>query len=110
MFGSNSSKLRRNLRKRRLEFPLKEQRRAECDVRPDEAGRIVEPFGHTQRDEAISGNRCPYRCSDIAKIVTEAEIILFGLVRALSRRLGNSESTSVTVIRRNGPLRSLIVQ
>jgi hypothetical protein len=25
--------------------------------------------------------------SDIAKIVTEAEIILFGLVRALSRRL-----------------------
>ena len=48
--------------------------------------------------------------SDIAKIVTEAEIILFGLVRALSRRLENSKSTSVTAIRRNGPLRSLIVQ
>jgi hypothetical protein len=48
--------------------------------------------------------------SDIAKIVTEAEIILFGLVRALSRRLENSESTSVTAIRQNGPLRSLIVQ
>src|SRR5580704_18184468 len=37
--------------------------------------------------------------SDIAKIVTEAEIILFGLVRALSRRLENSESTSVTADR-----------
>jgi hypothetical protein len=31
---------------------------------------------------------------DVVKIVTEAEIILFGLVRALSRRLENSESTS----------------
>ena len=30
---------------------------------------------------------------DIAKIVTEAEIILFGLVRALSRRQQNTEST-----------------
>jgi len=30
---------------------------------------------------------------DAAKIITEAEIILFGLVRALSRRLENSEST-----------------
>ena len=30
---------------------------------------------------------------DILKIVTEAEIILFGLVRALSRRRENSEST-----------------
>jgi len=39
---------------------------------------------------------------DIAKIVTEAEIILFGLVRALSRRLENSESTAIKAIRRNG--------
>ena len=30
---------------------------------------------------------------DIAKIVTEAEIILFGLVRALSRRRQNTEAT-----------------
>ena len=30
---------------------------------------------------------------DAAKIITEAEIILVGLVRALSRRLENSEST-----------------
>ena len=30
---------------------------------------------------------------DIAKIVTEAEIILFGLVRALSRRRQNTELT-----------------
>ena len=39
---------------------------------------------------------------DIAKIVTEAEIILFGLVRDLSRRLENSESTAINAIRRNG--------
>ena len=30
---------------------------------------------------------------DIVKIVTEAEMILFGLVRALARRLDNSAST-----------------
>jgi hypothetical protein len=46
---------------------------------------------------------------DVAKIITEAEIILFGLVRALSRRLENSEPTSAISVRRNGPLRSLIV-
>jgi hypothetical protein len=46
---------------------------------------------------------------DIVKIVTEAEIILFGLVRALSRRQENSESTPAIAVRRNGPLRSLIV-
>ena len=37
------------VRKRRLELPLPEQRRAERHVRPDETGRIVKPFGHTQR-------------------------------------------------------------
>ena len=37
------------VRKRRLELPLVEQRRAERHVRPDETGRIVKPFGDTQR-------------------------------------------------------------
>ena len=37
------------LRKRRLEFPLVVQRHAERHVRPDETGRIVKPFGDTQR-------------------------------------------------------------
>jgi hypothetical protein len=37
------------LRKRRLELPLVEEHRTERRVRPDETGRIVEPFGHTQR-------------------------------------------------------------
>ncbi len=37
------------VRKCRLEFPLVEQRRAERDVRPDETGRIVKPFGDMQR-------------------------------------------------------------
>jgi hypothetical protein len=37
------------VRKRRLEFPLVELRRAERRVRPDETGRIVKPFGDTQR-------------------------------------------------------------
>jgi hypothetical protein len=37
------------VRKRRHEFPLPEQRRAERHVRPDEPGRIVKPFGDTQR-------------------------------------------------------------
>jgi hypothetical protein len=37
------------VRKRRLEFPLPPQRRAERHMRPDETGGIVEPFGHTQR-------------------------------------------------------------
>jgi hypothetical protein len=37
------------VRKRRLEFPLMVQRLAERQVRPDEARRIVEPFGDTQR-------------------------------------------------------------
>ena len=37
------------VRKRRLELPLEEQRHAERHVRPDETGRIVKPFGHTQR-------------------------------------------------------------
>jgi hypothetical protein len=46
---------------------------------------------------------------DIVKIVTEAEIILFGLVRALSRRREISESTPAIAVRRNGPLPSLIV-
>jgi hypothetical protein len=36
-------------RKRRLEFPLPPQRRPERHVSPDETGRIVKPFGHTQR-------------------------------------------------------------
>jgi hypothetical protein len=46
---------------------------------------------------------------DIAKIVMEAEIILFGLVQALSRRLENSESTPAIAVRRNGPFQPLIV-
>ena len=37
------------VRKRRLELPLVEQRHAERHVRPDETGRIVKPFGDTQR-------------------------------------------------------------
>ncbi len=37
------------LRKRRLELPLVVQRLAERLVRPDEAGRIVKPFGNTHR-------------------------------------------------------------
>jgi hypothetical protein len=37
------------VRKRRLELPLVEQHPAERHVRPDETGRIVKPFGHTQR-------------------------------------------------------------
>jgi hypothetical protein len=37
------------VRKRRLELPLVEQRRAERHVPPDETGRIVTPFGDTQR-------------------------------------------------------------
>ena len=37
------------VRKRRLELPLVVQRHAERHVRPDETGRIVKPFGHTQR-------------------------------------------------------------
>ena len=49
MFGSNISKPRRNLRKRRLELPLEELRHAERQVRPDETGRIVKPFGHAHR-------------------------------------------------------------
>jgi hypothetical protein len=36
------------VRKRRLEFALEEQHRAERQVRPDETGRIVEPFGDPQ--------------------------------------------------------------
>jgi hypothetical protein len=47
--------------------------------------------------------------SDIAKIVTEAEIILFGLVRALSRRQENSGSTPDIAVWRTEPIRSLIV-
>ena len=49
MFGSNISKPRRNLRKRRLELPLEELRHAERHARSDETGRIVKPFGHTHR-------------------------------------------------------------
>ena len=37
------------VRKRRLELPLEVQRHAERHVRPDETGRIVKPFGDTQR-------------------------------------------------------------
>jgi hypothetical protein len=37
------------VRKRRLEFPLGPQRRAERRMRHDETGRIAEPFGDTQR-------------------------------------------------------------
>jgi hypothetical protein len=36
-------------RKRRLELPLLAQHPAERLVRPDETGRIVKPFGDTQR-------------------------------------------------------------
>jgi hypothetical protein len=36
-------------RKCRLEFPLEEQHRAECQVPPEETGRIVKPFGRTHR-------------------------------------------------------------
>jgi hypothetical protein len=37
------------VRKRRLELPPEGQRRAESHVRPDETGRVVEPFGDAQR-------------------------------------------------------------
>jgi len=37
------------VRKRRIEFALEEQHLAERCVRPDQTGRIVKPFGHTQR-------------------------------------------------------------
>jgi hypothetical protein len=37
------------VRKRRLEFPLVERRRAARHVPPDETGRIVTPFGDMQR-------------------------------------------------------------
>jgi hypothetical protein len=44
---------------------------------------------------------------DILKIVTEAEMILFGLVRALARRLDGSGSTLAMNGRRNEPIPSL---
>ena len=37
------------LRKRWLELSLPVERPAEPHVRPDQTGRIVKPFGHTQR-------------------------------------------------------------
>ena len=37
------------VRKRRLELPLPVQHHAERHLRPDEAGRIVKPFGDAQR-------------------------------------------------------------
>src|SRR6516225_5002695 len=37
------------VRKRRLELPLVVHRVAQRHVRPDETGRFVKPFGHTQR-------------------------------------------------------------
>jgi hypothetical protein len=36
------------VRKRRLKLPLEEQRVAQRQVRPDETGRIAEPFGYPQ--------------------------------------------------------------
>ncbi len=37
------------VRKRRLDLPLVEQRRTECHVPADGAGRVAKPFGDTQR-------------------------------------------------------------
>jgi hypothetical protein len=45
---------------------------------------------------------------DVVKIVTEAEIILFGLVRALFRRQENSGSTSAIAVLPNRRRPSLI--
>ena len=44
---------------------------------------------------------------DIAKVVTEAEIILFGLVRALSRRRQNMVSTPDIAVWRTEPITPL---
>ena len=46
---------------------------------------------------------------EIAKIVTEAEIILFGLVRALSRRRLSTELTPDIAVWRVDPITPLIV-
>jgi hypothetical protein len=49
MFGSNSSEPPPIVRKRRLEFPLEKQRRADHHVRPNKTCRIVKPFGDAHR-------------------------------------------------------------
>ena len=46
---------------------------------------------------------------DIAKIVTEAEIILFGLVRALSRRRQSTDSTPDIAVWHVEPITPLTV-
>ena len=48
-FGIEQIEALPKVRKRRLELSLVAQHHSERHVRPDETGRIVEPFGHTHR-------------------------------------------------------------
>ena len=48
-FGIEQIEALPKVRKRRLELSLEVQHHSERHVRPDETGRIVEPFGHTHR-------------------------------------------------------------
>src|SRR5215471_2446821 len=48
-FGIEQIEALPKVRKRRLELSLEAQHHSERHVRPDETGRIVEPFGHTHR-------------------------------------------------------------
>ena len=49
MFGSNISKPRRKCASAGSSFPCQNSATAERHVPPDETGRIVKPFGDTQR-------------------------------------------------------------
>jgi hypothetical protein len=53
------------VRKRRFELPLKEQRRADRRVRPDETGRIVKPFIGSPLSRSNRSGRRSWRCPPI---------------------------------------------